>query len=194
MDLEQFREHVRRGEPIVVGSEALDLMNASAQDALRIGAELNHGYRSPSEIRELLSELTGRGVDESVTLFPPFYCEFGKNLVLEPGVFLNMACRFQDTGGITIGEGSLIGHGTTIVTLNHAVDPDHRGDLLPAPVTLGRRVWVGAAATIVPGVSIGDGAIIGAGAVVTKDVAPHTIVAGVPARLIRETGFGPSAR
>lgn len=127
---------------------------------------------------------------ESVTVFPPFYSEFGKNLALGEGVFVNMGCRFQDTGGITIGDGSLIGHGSTVTTLNHAVDPSRRADMEPAPVRIGRDVWLGAGVAVVPGVTIGDGAIIGAGAVVTKDVPAHTVAAGVPAKVLRTTGFG----
>ena len=67
----------------------------------------------------------------------------------------------QDTGGITIGDGSLIGHGSTLTTLNHGIDPDRRADMIPSPVTIGRKVWLGAGVTIVPGVTIGDGAIVG---------------------------------
>ena len=152
-------------------------------------AELNAEYREPEEVRALLSRLTGREVAESVTVFPPFYSEFGKNLTLGEEVFINQGCRFQDTGGITIGDGTLIGHGSTLTTLNHAVDPRRRADMTPAPVVIGRRVWLGASVTVVPGVTIGDGAIVGAGAVVTKDVPADAIVGGVPARLIRTTGF-----
>ena len=104
-----------------------------------------------------------------------------------------MGCRFQDTGGITIGEGSLIGHGSTLTTLNHGVDPDRRADMAPAPVVIGRKVWLGAAVTVVPGVTIGDGAIVGAGAVVTKDMPANAVVAGVPAKVLRETGFDASS-
>ena len=131
----------------------------AAQQALRIVAELNAGYRTPDEVRALLSQLTGKAVEESVTVFPPFYCEFGKNLSLGKDVFINMGCRFQDAGGITIGDGTLIGHGSTLTTLNHEVDPDRRADMIPAPVVLGRKVWLGAAVTVVPGVTIGDGAM-----------------------------------
>ena len=108
-------------------------MHAAGQDALRVLAELNTGYRTPEEVRDLLSQLTGRAVDESVTVFPPFYSEFGKNLTLGKDVFINIGCRFQDTGGITIGDGTLIGHGSTLTTLNHGVDPDRRADMIPAP-------------------------------------------------------------
>ena len=100
-----------------------------------------------------------------------------------------MGCRFQDTGGITIGDGTLIGHGSTLTTLNHSMDPDRRADMTPAPVVLGRKVWLGAGVIVVPGVHIGDGAVVGAGAVVTKDVPANAIVAGVPAKLIRMTGY-----
>lgn len=193
MDLSGFLDVVRQGRLIEGGSAAHLFMHEAAQEALRVTAALNSGYRTPDEVRALLTELTGRPVDESVSLFPPFYCEFGKNLTLGRNVFINMACRFQDAGGITIGDGSLIGHGCTLTTLNHAVDPDRRADMVPAPVTIGRNVWLGAAVTVVPGVTIGDGSVVGAGAVVTKDVPPDTIVAGVPARVIRPTGFDSSA-
>lgn len=189
MDLQHFLDHVARGRVIEGGSQQHAFLHGAAQDALRVTAELNTGYRTPEEVRDLLSRLTGRPVADSVALFPPFYCEFGKNLTLGQDVFINMGCRFQDAGGITIGDGTLIGHGSTIVTLNHAVDPARRADMIPSPVVIGRRAWLGASVTVVPGVTIGDGAIVGAGAVVTKDVPANAVVAGVPARLIRTTGY-----
>lgn len=193
MELSDFLEHVNRGALIEGGSDEHRFMHGAAQEALAVVAELNGGYRTPEQVRALLSRLTGRAVDESLTVFPPFYCEFGKNLSIGKGVFINMGCRFQDTGGITIGDGTLIGHGSTLTTLNHAVDPDRRADMVPGAVVLGRKVWLGAAVTVVPGVTIGDGAIVGAGAVVTRDVPANAVVAGVPARVIRMTGFDAAA-
>ncbi|WP_404386781.1 DapH/DapD/GlmU-related protein [Knoellia locipacati] len=193
-ELTEFLEHVNGGALIVGGSRQHLFMQRAAQAALLIVAELNGGYRTPAEIRALLTQLTGKEVDESVMVFPPFYSEFGKNLTIGKGVFINIGCRFQDTGGITIGDGSLIGHGSTLTTLNHSPDPERRADMVPAPIVIGRKVWVGASVTVVPGVTIGDGAIVGAGAVVTKDVPAHTIVAGVPAKVVRETGFGAPTR
>ena len=189
MELTEFLEHVNRRALIEAGSEQHRFMHGAAQEALRTIAEINSGYHRPEEIRDLLARLTGKPVDDSVVVFPPFYSEFGKNLTLGRDVFINLGCRFQDTGGITIGDGSLIGHGSTLTTLDHGIDPDHRGDMVPAPIVIGRKVWLGASVTVVPGVTIGDGAIVGAGAVVTKDVPPDAIVAGVPARLLRMTGF-----
>jgi acetyltransferase-like isoleucine patch superfamily enzyme len=189
MRLKDFLDHVNRGMPITAGSDHHRFMHASAQEALRVVAQLNSSYRTPQEVRGLLSDLTGKAIDESVELFPPFYSEFGKNLTLGKDIFINMGCRFQDTGGITIGDGSLIGHGSTLTTIDHGIDPDRRGDMIPAPINIGRKVWLGASVTVVPGVTIGDGAIVGAGAVVTKDVPANAIVAGVPAKVIRMTGF-----
>lgn len=189
VDLAQFLAHVSTGALIEGGSAEHRFMHAASQEALRITAEINRSYHSPDELRALLVRLTGGPLHETVAVFPPFYSEFGKNLHLGRDVFINIGCRFQDTGGITIGDGSLIGHGSMITTLNHATDPERRADMLPAPVVIGRKVWLGANVTVVPGVTIGDGAIIGAGAVVTRDVPPDSIAAGVPARVIRTTGF-----
>ena len=189
VELHDFLAHVDAGNPIRGGSEHHRFMHDAAQEALAVTVELNSRHHDPAQVRALLARLTGRQVDHSVTVFPPFHSEFGKNLHLGKNVFINLGCRFQDTGGITIGDGTLIGHGSTLTTLNHAIDPARRADMRPAPVVLGRHVWLGAGVTVVPGVTIGDGAVIGAGSVVTKDVAADTIVAGVPARLIRATGY-----
>lgn len=132
-----------------------------------------------------MSELTGREVDALFGLFPPFYTDCGKNIRLGHRVFINSGCKFQDQGGITVGDDVLIGHNAVIATINHATDPDRRGDMVMAPVRIGNKVRIGANVTILPGVTIGDGAIIAAGAVVSKDVAPRTIVGGVPARFLK---------
>lgn len=118
-------------------------------------------------------------------MFPLFYTDCGKNLHIGKNVFINSGCRFQDQGGITIGDGALIGHNVVMATLNHSEDPETRGNLHPAPIHIGRNVWIGASATILSGVTIGDGAIVGAGSVVTRDVPENMIVTGVPARILR---------
>lgn len=100
-------------------------------------------------------------------------------------VFINSGCRFQDQGGITIGDGALIGHNVVLATLNHDFSPKKRSTMHPAPIVIGKNVWIGANATVVPGVTIGDGAIIAAGAVVTKDVPKNAVAAGVPAKVIK---------
>lgn len=185
MELPDFLDHVNRGARIEGGSRAHRFMHGAAQEALAVIAELNSGYHPPEEVRALLSRLTGAPVPETVTVFPPFYCEFGRNLTLGERVFVNMGCTFQDAGGIVIGDDTLIGQGSILTTLNHGEDPERRADMMPAPVVIGRQVWLGAGVTIVPGVTVGDGAIIGAGSVVTKDVPANMVVAGVPARIMR---------
>lgn len=173
------------GETVTGGSEAFAAMLEVSEEALRITGELNSGYHPPERVRAFLSRLIGGPVDESVTLFPPFTADFGKNITIGARVFINAGGRFQDQGGITIGDDCLIGHNAVIATLQHDIAPERRADLLPSPVVLGRNVWLGANVTVLPGVTIGDDAVVGAGSVVTKDVPARSIVVGSPARVVR---------
>lgn len=96
-------------------------------------------------------------------MFPPFYTDCGKNIAVGKNVFINSGCRFQDQGGISIGDGTLIGHNVVLATLNHGIAPGERHDLFPASIHIGKNVWIGANATVLPGVTIGDNAVIAAG-------------------------------
>lgn len=181
----EFLESAAGGCRIEAGSEEHGMMHGLSQRALRITAEINGGYHSPDELRELMSQLTGKPLDESFGLFPPFYTDCGLNTTIGKRTFINMGCRFQDWGGIVVGDDCLIGHGCTLCTIDHDSDPNRRGDMTTKSIRIGDKVWIGANATVLPGVTVGDGAIIAAGAVVTKDVAPNTIVGGVPAKFIK---------
>lgn len=161
-------------------------MNDMSNEARRITFELNNAYHTPEEVRNLLSRLFGKTVDESFRVFPPFYTDFGKNITVGKNVFINACCHFQDHGGVSLGDGCQIGHNVVFATLNHGLAPEDRQTTYPAPITLGKNVWVGSNSTILQGVTIGDNAVIAAGAVVTKDVSENTIVGGVPARIIRK--------
>ena len=183
--LEEFREHMNHKRPVTAGSELHCLMSELNREAQKITMQLNTAYHEPDEIRELFSSLTGQSIDESFRLFPPFYTDCGKNIHIGKNVFINAGCHFQDQGGITIMDGTLIGHAVIIATLNHAFEPEHRADMVPAPVVIGRNVWIGSGAKIMPGVTIHDGAIVAAGAVVIRDVPAEVVVAGVPAKVIR---------
>ncbi|WP_437341910.1 DapH/DapD/GlmU-related protein [Glutamicibacter mysorens] len=185
VDVDDLLEVLDSGQRIAAGSELHALMHSASQDALRICAELNSGYRSPHEVHELLRQLTGRHVDDSVVLFPPFNSDFGRNIKLGKRVFINAGCKFQDQGGISIGDECLVGHNVVVATLNHDLDPARRADMLPAPVSIGRNVWVGANATILSGVTIGDNAVVAAASVVTKDVPAGAVVVRSPARVVR---------
>jgi acetyltransferase-like isoleucine patch superfamily enzyme len=186
MDIHDFLAHLNRGEVVEGGSELHQMMHEVSQEALKLTAELNGHYHTPQEVQELFSRLIGKQVDKTFAMFPPFYTDCGKNINVGKNVFINSGCRFQDQGGITIGDGVLIGHNVVLATLNHDIDPKKRGTMHPAHITIGNDVWIGANATVVPGVTIGDGAIIAAGAVVTKDVPPNVIVGGMPAKMLKK--------
>lgn len=185
MNLKQFLEHVNNGYPVSVKLDIHNYMVKLSNDAMRITSELNASYHEPEEVRVAFSKLIGKPVDDTFTMLPPFYTDCGKNITIGKNVFINSGCRFQDQGGITIGDGALIGHNVVLATLNHDFAPDKRSTTIPSPIVIGENVWIGANATIVPGVEIGDNAIIAAGAVVTKNVPTNTVVGGVPAKIIK---------
>lgn len=185
MTTEEFIRIMDSGELIPARTPLHEKMHELSQEAIRITMEINNSYHTHDEIVALMSELTGTRIHESFGLFPPFYTDCGKNLRIGRRVFINSGCKFQDQGGITIGDDTLIGHNCVIATLNHVADPDRRADMIPAPVRIGNKVWVGANVTILQGVTIGDGAILAAGAVVTRDVPPRGVAAGVPAKIIK---------
>lgn len=159
--------------------------NELFQEAVRIGMELNMQYHTPEEIREIMGRLIGKKVDGSFRMFPPFYTDFGKNITIGKDVFINSGCHFQDQGGITIGDGALIGHNVVLATINHDLNPEENRKNHYAPITIGAHVWIGSNATILPGVTLGDWAVVAAGAVVTQDVPPRTVVGGVPAKVLK---------
>ena len=137
------------------------------------------------QVRECLSEIIGSSIDKSTRIFPPFYTNFGRLITLGKNVFINHACSFLDMGGITIEDDVLIGPKVNLITENHPLDPADRQALLLKPIVIKRNAWIGAAATILPGVTIGENAVVAAGAVVSKDVPANTVVGGIPARHIK---------
>lgn len=184
VNIEEFRKIMATGE--VVENEMLKTFHKLSQEAIKVTMKINNEYHSEDEIVDLFSKLTGRNVDKTFRLFPPFYTDCGKNIKLGKNVFINSCCKFQDQGGIEIGDGVLIGHNVTLATLNHDERPEFRQNIYPKPIKIGNKVWIGSNATILQGVTIGDGAIVGANAVVTKDVPENSIVAGIPAKIMRK--------
>jgi len=185
MKLDEFYSCMAQRKTVEIGSDMMAMFHSLSQEAIKITTELNNSYHTPEEIVKIFSKLTGKEIDKSFRLFPPFYTDCGKNITVGKNVFINSCCHFQDQGGIFIGDGALIGHNVTFATLNHDLNPDKRGNVHPAPINIGKNVWIGANVTILQGVTIGDGAIVGAGAVVTKDVPEKTIAVGVPARVVK---------
>ena len=186
MTQDEYLKYLLDGNAVEGGSELHQMMHEMSQEAIRICMEINNSYHAPDELAALMAELTGRPTPEGFALFPPFNADCGKNIFLGENVFINSGCKFQDQGGIFIGDRCLIGHNVVLATLNHHIDPERRSDTIPKPIRLGSDVWIGSNATVLPGVTIGDGSIVAAGAVVTKDVSPMTIVGGVPAVRIRD--------
>jgi len=171
------------------GEEMTEEMNLcvleTCQQTLRKTMDLNNHYHTPEEIRVIMSEITGEGIDDTFNMFPPFYADFGRNIHIGKHVFINSGCRFQDQGGIYIGDYALIGHNVVLATINHDMNPFDRHNIYK-PIRIGERAWIGSNVVITQGVTVGEGAVIAAGAVVTKDVPAFTVVGGVPAKVIKK--------
>lgn len=186
MELDEFLRYMDSGKEVAAGSPVHQCMHRLAQEAMQLTAELNSGYHTSEEVVSLMKKITGRHIDDSFALFPPFYTDCGKNLKIGKKVFFNSGVKIQDQGGVTIDDGVLIGHNVVIATLDHSLDPTNRGNMIPAPIHIGKNVWIGSNSTICKGITIGDGAVIAAGAVVTTDVPENTVFGGVPAKFIKK--------
>lgn len=186
MELDDFLDYMNSQREVESPSEVQEMCDSLLQEAIKIKSKLNCEYHTEDEIREIFSELTSQPVNKTLRLVPPFHTDCGKNIHIGENVFINSNCTMQDQGGIYIGDNVLIGHNACLLTLNHNEDPKKRANLMPSPIKIGNGAWLGSNVTVLPGVSIGDGAIVAAGAVVTKDVDENTIVAGIPAKVMRK--------
>lgn len=137
------------------------------------------------QIRERLSEIIDSPIDNTTTVFAPFYTNFGKFIKIGKNVFINHACTFLDMGGITIEDNVLIGPKANLITENHPLNPADRKALITKPIIIKKNAWIGAAAIILPGVTIGENSVVAAGAVVSKDVPANVVVGGIPAKIIK---------
>lgn len=185
MEIEDYKKKMKDGEKVVAGSKEHLFMHEMSEEARKITFEINSAYHTKEENEKLFARLIGCKSVQNFMLFPPFFADFGKNIKIGKDVFINSGCCFQDQGGIEIGDGCLIGQQVVLATLNHDLNPNCRGDMIPAPIKIGNRVWIGAHVTVLPGVTIGDNSVVGAGAVVTKDVPPNVVVVGNPARIVK---------
>lgn len=162
-------------------------MLANIKRAMAITASLNRlTFNDADEVRALFSDLIGKEVDESFLLIPPFYTAGGVDISVGRNVFVNQNCTFYDLGGLDIADDVMIGPNVNLITTGHPIEPSQRRDFVVAkPIVIERNVWIGAGATIIGGVTVGENSVVGAGSVVTKDVPPNTLVGGNPARVIR---------
>ena len=176
----------KAGEIINLDDPEYPKLFAVILKAIRLTAKLNTLVTDDlQKIRDVFSELINKQVDETFFVIPPFYTDFGENIIIGKNVFVNHACTFMDRGGITLEDNVLVGPKVNLITTNHPLHPSERRATISNPILIKRNAWIGAAATVMPGVTIGENSIVAAGAVVTKDVLANTIVGGIPAKVIK---------
>lgn len=175
-----------RGEMVSPNDPGYDLLITDIFDTMKTATEMNTGYRTPEEVHEFMGRILDKPLDESTTVLPPLYIDYGKPVTIGKRCFIQQCCTFFGRGGIEIGDDVFIGPKCNLITINHDVNPDNRSATYGKPIKIEDKVWLGINATILPGVTLGYGCIVGANSVVTKDVPPITIVAGNPARIIKK--------
>ena len=188
-DLKDIFERDLSGEVIPLTDPDYHKIGSVINEAQKIIAELNNIYHDKDEVQALFSRLTGIDVDKTFDLLPPFYTDFGRNIRVGKNVFINHCCEFMDRGGIAIGNDVLIAPKVNLITIGHPLNPADRRATYTAPIAIGNGVWIGAGATVMPGVTIGENSVVAAGAVVTKDVPSNTVVAVVPAKVVKALNF-----
>lgn len=184
MENKDIFDRLKAGEPVRLDDPEYGKVQEVVNRTIELSPLLN-ASTDISLIRKRLGDIIGSEIDETTTVFAPFFTNFGRFIKLGKRVFINHACSFLDMGGIIIEDDVLLGPKVNIITENHPLDPANRKALICKPVLIKRNAWIGAAATILSGVTIGENSVVAAGAVVSKDVPANTIVGGIPARHIK---------
>lgn len=183
--MKNILERLKSGELVQLNDREFSKIDEIVSRTLSLVPALN-AATNINDIRNRLSEIIGAEVDDSTTLFAPFYTNFGQFISIGKNVFINHACSFLDLGGITLEDHVLIGPKVNLITENHPLDASNRRGMLCQPILIKRNAWIGAGATILPGVTIGENAVVAAGAVVSKNIPDNTVVAGIPAKVIKQ--------
>lgn len=178
-------ERMNSGEAIRKDDLGYDQFMEVVAETIQLCVEMNATAKDVNQVREKLSVIIGKEIEESTAIFPPFYTNFGRSISLGKNVFINHACSFLDMGGITIEDDVMVGPRVNLTSENHPLNPTDRKAVIPAPIVIKRNAWIGAGATILPGITIGENAVVAAGAVVSRDVPPNTVVAGIPAKVVK---------
>ncbi len=182
--IENIFSRLKKGKTISHLDPQAYQMREASFTTKKLLIEMNNASNS-SEIRNFLSQITDTEIDESVTVFTPLYINYGKHTKIGKNVFINFDCVFLDLGGITIEDNVLIAPKVSLLTEGHPTSIVDRHSLIPKPIHLKKNAWIGANATILQGVTIGENAIVAAGAVVSNDVPDNTIVGGIPAKILK---------
>jgi acetyltransferase-like isoleucine patch superfamily enzyme/quercetin dioxygenase-like cupin family protein len=175
---------LRDGEVVHLNDPEFYKVDEVVNYTLALSPGLN-ASTSIDETRQKLSEIVGYPLDKSTTVFAPFHTNFGRFINIGKHVFINHTCSFLDMGGITLQDHVLIGPRVNLVTENHPLALAERRAMLCQPILIKRNAWIGAGATILPGVTIGENSVVAAGAVVAKDVPDNVVVGGVPAKILK---------
>lgn len=176
-------ERLLNGKTILPNDPQIGRLMEESYKTKELLNQLNNSFE-PSEIQEIFSRILGKKI-ENVAVFTPVYINYGKGIDIGKNVFINFDCTFLALGGITIEDDVLIGPKVSLITENHPLNPAERKGLIGQSIHIRKNAWIGAGATVLPGVTIGENAVVAAGAVVSKDVSDITIVGGVPAKLIK---------
>ncbi len=184
-DPQAIFQRMKAGEPLRKDDPEYAVFAETVSRTIKLVTEMNASAADIDQVRKRLSEIIGTEIDASTTIFPPFYTNFGRFIQLGKNVFINHACSFLDLCSITIEDDVLIGPKVNLITENHPLDPNDRKTVLLKPILIKRNAWIGAGVTILPGVTIGENAVVAAGAVVSKNVPANSIVAGIPAKVIK---------
>jgi acetyltransferase-like isoleucine patch superfamily enzyme len=177
-------DDLANGKTIHKGHPGQNELRNASYATIQLVKQLNQSS-DPEEIRILLSEITGITLEDTVAVFPPIYINYGKGLRLGRNVFINFDCTFLTLGGVIIEDNVLIGPNVKVLSEGHPLDPSQRQALVPGRIHIKQNVWIGAGATILAGVTIGENSVVAAGAVVSKDVPANTVVGGIPAKIIK---------
>ena len=185
--MENIFERDRNGEVISPNEPGYELLIDDIFSCMETAQELSTvSIRDQKRVHELMGKILGKPLPESTTLLPPFYIDYGKPVTIGEGCFIQQCCTFFGRGQISIGNGVFIGPKCNLITINHDANPENRSATYGRPIVIEDKVWIGINSTVLPGVRIGYGAIVGAQSVVTHDVPPMTVVAGNPARIIKK--------
>lgn len=184
MDGNDIFERLRAGEVMDATDPQAYKLREESYKTKELLLKLN-STADPAEIRSILSQITGAPIDESVAVFTPFHVNYGKNTKIGKNVFINFDCVLLDLGGITIEDGVLIAPRVSILTESHPISPNERHSLVPKSVHIKKNAWIGANATILQGVTIGENSVVAAGSVVSINVPENVVVGGIPAKIIK---------